>query len=293
MSQKTSGFVALGVFFLLSSGGNVSAKELWVPPTHLSTPRIHIFPWPTTASGYSSFGFAVPADFAAFTSATISVIPRSDFNGSFDVYGSVRRDGETAAGAYFQNLGLPATLTAGEMTEIDITALFGGQLDPSSAGSDYVSVFFWFPSSPALEHGTVLGMRFSYDALPLTGAEVQNQSLTGADIADASIGASDLNLAQVQARVIGTCPAGRSIRAIGMAEIVTCEPTEPSVPDFVVWMNPLSMIADEDGAGGTSLSLIRAASGNTLRVTTSQAGDLQWLNLPLTLDSRFRIKAVT
>ncbi len=293
MNQKTSRLLALFVFLGLSSEGALSAKELWVPPTHLASPRINIFPWPTTASGYASFGFAVPGDFAAFTTATIAVIPRSNFNGTFDVYGSVKRDGETAVGGFFQDLGMPANLTAGEMAEIDITSLLGGQLDASSAGSDYVSVFFWFPSSPALEHGTILGMRFVYEPVPLTSAEIGNGAITGLDVADGSLGASDVNLAQIQARVTGSCPAGQSIRAIGIAGTVTCEPAEPPAPDWVLWVNPLSMIPDEDGAGGTTLSLSRGAAGTTLRVTTTQAGDLQWLNLPLVLDSRFAIKAVT
>ncbi len=312
MSQKMTG-LALGALLGLATGRVVSAEELWVPPTHLTVPAIHSFPWPTTTAGFASFSFAVPDDFAAFTSATIAVIPRSDFDGTFDVYGSVGRDGETTEGSFFQDLGTPVTLTAGEMAEIDITALLGGQLDASSAGSDYVSVFFWFPSSPALERGNIVGMRFVYDTIPVIGAQiedgaiteeklannsvgsdqVQDQSLTGGDIADASIGAADVNLSQIQARVIGSCPAGQSIRAIGMGGTVVCEPTEPALPDFVHWVNPLSMIPDEDGAGGTSLLLSRAAAGNTLRVRTSQSGDLQWLNLPLALDSRFAIKAVT
>ena len=283
MKHQTSRLLALLVFLGLSSQGAVSAKELWVPPTHLTAPRVNIFPWPTTASGYASFGFAVPGDFRAFTSATIAVIPRSDFDGTFDVYGSVKRGGEAAAGGFFQDLGLPANLTAGEMTEVDISSLLGGQLDASSAGSDYVSVFFWFPSSPALEQGTILGMRFVYEPLPLTSA----------DIGAGAIGASDVNLSQVQARVTGSCPAGQSIRAIGIGGTVTCEPTEPAGPDFVLWVSPLSMIPDEDGSGDTSLSLSRAAAGTTLRVTTTQVGDLQWLNLPLAVDSRFAIKTVT
>jgi hypothetical protein len=93
--------------------------------------------------------------------------------------------------------------------------------------------------------------------------------------------------------VNGSCPAGEGIRAIGIGGTVTCEAMEPPVPDFVLWMNPLSMIPDEDGSGQTSLSLSRAASGTTLRVTTDSAGDNQWLALPLALDSRYAIREVT
>jgi hypothetical protein len=302
MNRKTTR-LALSVLWGLSTASAVSAKELWVPPSHFRAAAMHAFPWPTTPLGFAGFTFAVPDDFADFTSATIAVIPRSDLDATFDVYGSVRRDGETTVGSVFQDLGTPAALSAGEMAEIDLTALLDGRLDASSAGTDYVSVFFWFPDSPALEQGSIVGLRFVYEPVPLTGAQIEDgsvasvqvldQSLTGIDIQDASIGAADVNLAQVQARVAGSCPAGQSIRAIGMGGTVTCEPTEPSIPDFVHWLNPLSMIPDEDGSGDTSLSLSRGAAGTTLRVRTSQAGDLQWLNLPLALDSRFAIKAVT
>jgi hypothetical protein len=275
--------LALGVFLGLSAGSVVSAKELWVPPSHLSAATIHAFPWPTTPAGVAGFAFAVPDDFGAFTSATIAVIPRSDLDATFDVYGSVRRDGESTVGSAFQDLGTPVTLSAREIAEIDITALLEGRLDSSSAGSDYVSIFFRFPDSPALGRGNIVGLRFVYESVPVTGEQIE----------DASIGAADVNLAQVQARVGGSCPVGQSIRAIGIGGTVTCEPTGHSVPDFMLWLNPLSMVPDEDGSGDTSLSLSRGAAGTTLRVRTSQAGDLQWLNLPLALDSRFAIKAVT
>jgi hypothetical protein len=304
---------ALGVLLGLLAGSVVSAKELWVPPANMSAAEIHVFPWPATRGGVASFAFAIPDDFSAFTSATIAVIPRSDLDASFDVYGSVRRDGENTVGSAFQDLDTPVTLNAREMTEIDITPLLDGRLDPSSAGSDYVSVFFRFPSSPALERGNIVGLRFVYEPVPVETAQIEDgaitqaklatgsvgspqvldQSLTGKDVKDASIGAADVNLAQVQARVAGSCPVGKSIRAIGIGGMVTCEPTAASVPDFMLWLNPLSMIPDEDGSGNTSLSLSRGAAGTTLRVRTSEAGDLQWLNLPLALDSRFAIKAVT
>jgi hypothetical protein len=312
MSWKTTR-VALGALLGLSAGQAVSAKELWVPPAHSSDPAVHFFPWPATAAGVASFAFAVPDDFNAFMSATIAVLPRSDFDGTFDVYGSVRREGESAIGSAFHDLGMPAILTAGEIAEIDVSALLNGRLDPSSAGTDYVSFFFRFPEAPALQRGHIVGLRFVYEPIPVTGAEIEDgtitqpklapssvgtlqvrdQNLTGIDIKDASIGAADVNLAQIQARVAGSCPAGQSIRAIGMGGTVTCEPTAASVPDFVLWVNPLSMIPDEDGSGDTSLLLSRGAAGTTLRVRTSETGDLQWLNLPLALDSRFAIKGVT
>ena len=81
-----------------------------------------------------SFAFAVPDDFGAFTSATVAVIPRSNVDATFDVYGSVRREGETTIESFFQDLGTPATLTAGEMGEIDITALLSASSTPPRPG---------------------------------------------------------------------------------------------------------------------------------------------------------------
>ena len=155
-----------------------------------------------------------------------------------------------------------------------------------------MSVFFGFPSSPALEQGNILGMRFVYDSVLLTRAQIEDgaitqaklatnsvgtakvrdQNLTGRDIADASIRAADVNLAQIQARVVGSCPAGQSIRAIGMGGTVICEPTEPAVPDFVHWVNPLSMIPDEDGAG-----VRRFCSTALPRGTRCGSGRARWV----------------
>ncbi|MCA9903238.1 MAG: collagen-like protein [Anaerolineae bacterium] len=70
------------------------------------------------------------------------------------------------------------------------------------------------------------------------------------------------------------------------------EPGVVVVEDHTIWYSPLAMIADENAAGHTNLELVRATSGNTLRVTTQQAGDLQWLNLPLIVQDNLAIKAV-
>jgi hypothetical protein len=64
------------------------------------------------------------------------------------------------------------------------------------------------------------------------------------------------------------------------------------VEDYTVWYSPLAMIADETGSGSSNLALSRGAFGNTLRVTTSAAGDLQWLSLPLLVQDNLVIKAV-
>jgi hypothetical protein len=64
------------------------------------------------------------------------------------------------------------------------------------------------------------------------------------------------------------------------------------IEDHTVWYSPLAMIADENGSGSSNLSLSRGSVGNTLRVTTSAVGDLQWLSLPLLVQDNLLIKAV-
>ena len=62
--------------------------------------------------------------------------------------------------------------------------------------------------------------------------------------------------------------------------------------DLTMWFNPLSMVPSESVTGNTNLVLNRGAFGNTLRVRTSRAGDLQWLDLPLDVADALSIEAV-
>jgi len=253
-SKSRIGCVVLGIMSILAPGGPVAAEELWVAPTHVYPPGLSVFPWPTSGTGLASFGFAIPDDFAELDSVKVVLIPTANVAGSFDVYGSVKRDGQAAGTGLISNVAIPATLTSRRVSEIDVTGLLATELDPSSAGTDYVSVHFRFPAPPGLEKGTVLGLRFVYEAVSvatpdiengavtnakladgsvgsakvannsLLSEDIQNQSLTGQDIADGSLGSADVNLTQIQARVSGNCPAGQSIRSIGQAGAVTCEP---------------------------------------------------------------------
>jgi hypothetical protein len=253
MKPRRIGYRVFGVLVGLALAGPVAAEEVWVSPTHLAPPRL-AFPWPTTGAGFASFAFAVPDDFAVLTSAKVVLIPKSNVTGSFDVYGSVKRDGEIAGAGLLFNLAIPATLAAGKVHEVDLTALLAGQLDVSSAGLDYVSVFFWFPTSPGLEDATVVGLRFTYQAVRIQTADLENGAVTtpklengavtnakladdsvGAakvinnslgteDIANGSIGAVDINKNEVQSRVAESCPPGQSIRSISTAGDVVCEP---------------------------------------------------------------------
>ena len=62
----------------------------------------------------------------------------------------------------------------------------------------------------------------------------------------------------------------------------------PPVLDRTLWISPLDASADAT----STLMFDRGSFGNTLRVTTSAPGDLQWVNVPLALPSDLRIKRV-
>jgi hypothetical protein len=256
-------WLVFGVFLSVSRVAPAVAEEVWVPPTHFVAPGLTSFPWPTSGAGFASFVFAVPNDFAALASAKVVLISKINLTGSFDVYGSVKRDGEIAGAGLLFNLAIPATLAAGTVQEIDITPLLAGQIDAASAGHDYVSVFFLFAASPGLENATVVGLRFTYDALRIQAAGIENGAITtpklenGAvtnakladnsvgtdkvvnnslgseDIANGSIGLVDINRSEVQARVANSCPPGQSIRSISAAGDVVCESDTAGLTSYV------------------------------------------------------------
>lgn len=62
----------------------------------------------------------------------------------------------------------------------------------------------------------------------------------------------------------------------------------PPVLDRTLWISPLDATIEEPG-----LQLERGFFGNTLRVTASEPGDLQWVDVPLALPSDLKIKQVT
>ncbi len=278
------------LLFTIVAGIPALAEEIWVPPTHLVPAGLNLFPWPTSGSGYASFGFAVPDDFAALSKVTVAVAPRSSYTGTFDVYGSVKQDGALVNQGYFQLLGNPVTLSGGRMEEVEITALLGSRLGAPSAGRDYVAVFFYFPSSPALEYGTILGMRFVYDSVGIATSDlengavtnvkiadnsvgtdkvingslgtddIQNGSLTGADIANSSLGSIDVDSSEVQVRVAGSCALGNSIRSIQADGDVVCEPDDEGVTAVIATLEYTS-------CGGTTACIRTVECDENRRVT--------------------------
>jgi hypothetical protein len=94
------------------------------------------------------------------------------------------------------------------------------------------------------------------------------------------------------------CVVGTVVPALAAertASIRTVSPT-PTVSDpsaqHVVWISVLGMVPQVNSSGQTNLALLRGASGNTLRVTTAQAGDLQWIHQPLALPTNLGIQAI-
>ena len=239
-SKRRIGCLVLGVLSILAPGGLVAAEELWVAPTHVVPPGVTVFPWPTSGTGLASFGFAIPDDFEALDSVKVVLIPTANVTGSFNVYGASSEMEKLRERGWSRSSRSRQSSIAKTISEIDVTGLLATEIDPSSAGTDYVSVHFTFPASPGLEKATVLGLRFVYEAVSVATADIesgavtnakladgsvgsakvannslvsediQNQSLTGLDIADASLGSADVNLTQIQGRVSGNCPAGQA-----------------------------------------------------------------------------------
>ena len=52
------------------------------------------------------------------------------------------------------------------------------------------------------------------------------------------------------------------------------------------------MVPDVDSQGNTHLTTLPGGFGNTLRVITDQAGDLQWISLPVFVSESLKIKGV-
>src|SRR5262249_28355973 len=64
----------------------------------------------------------------------------------------------------------------------------------------------------------------------------------------------------------------------------------PPVADRTLWISPLAFQA---GQFGGNLTFDRGSFGDTLTIGSTAAGDLQWVNAPLSLPSDLKVKQVT
>ncbi|MGH9318366.1 MAG: hypothetical protein ACRD3V_00520 [Vicinamibacteria bacterium] len=202
----------------------LSAKDLWVMPVHAEPPQLNLT-WTTTQFGLARFAFGVPEDMANFQSAHVVFLPSASASGNYSVFLEVKRDGETVSAFDIDALSdVPASFTANEITEVNISGVFAGSFDGTSAGNDHVGLIVYAPGD-LVTSARILGLRFSYFPDLVSGsqlatnavssAKVVDNSLTGTDLADGSIGNADLGDNSVTASKIVNGAVGNADLAPG------------------------------------------------------------------------------
>jgi hypothetical protein len=139
--------------------------EIWVAPAHqLATASEG--DWGTTGSGQTKFSFAVPADFASFTSATVLVVGKKQATVLYDLSLSVGINSEGPHDAVVSALTGegPVDLVKGDLLAIDASSVFlnTSMLTPEDA----LSLAFSFDP---IGHASIIGLRFQYQARPALG----------------------------------------------------------------------------------------------------------------------------
>lgn len=206
----------------LTTGSPALAKDVWVAPTHFLQAGLNTFPWPTTGSGFVSFSFAVPEDFESFDSATVVLLPKGNVTGNYDVFANVKRNGEAAGDSAVFTLSIPAVLASRVIADVDVSSLFIGQFDASSGGNDYVSLFFWFPTTPGSDDATALGMRFSYNERPIDTGGIADGAITNAPIANDAVDSAKIATNSVDSSKVvdeSLTSADLAVNSVGSDEI--------------------------------------------------------------------------
>jgi hypothetical protein len=80
------------------------------------------------------------------------------------------------------------------------------------------------------------------------------------------------------------------ILAVVALAVTVGAPDVTGAPPKIIWVSPRAFVAGQNIAGGTLT--LTSPSGDEQHVTTSTAGDLQWVDLPLQLPNSARIKRV-
>ena len=174
---------------VLALSSSALANELWVTPA-VSPADKEVGNWAVATLGpldrRTHFGFHVPDDITSFTKAVVVLIPPATGTLVYNLNISVAKSGESQNAFHQALLGLTIPVTAGSLTEIDVSAIVpGSSLVP---GGTYVSLTFVAATGAT----QVLGMRFEYD-----GPVVQQSPFgTGTNSAAAGQGA-DCTLGEI------------------------------------------------------------------------------------------------
>jgi hypothetical protein len=145
-------FVVLCPFLSLTSA---SANEIWVTP---STSGFN-FPsgnWPVSTSPWATFGFAVPTNMTEYQGAKLVVIGKVSASVIFGFGISIAGNGDPQNEFADSKAGLRATITKGQLQEIDISPY----IPPAVLPGDYIGINFQFYPSTAVN---VVGLRFQYE----------------------------------------------------------------------------------------------------------------------------------
>ncbi|MGH9320601.1 MAG: hypothetical protein ACRD3V_12050 [Vicinamibacteria bacterium] len=277
--EKPFVFAMLAGWLVLSGGSPAVGAELWVGPTHYVAPSLNLL-WPITGSGLAVFGFAVPEDMASFASAQVALLPGTTVTGNYDVYVEVKRSGEPVeAGDLAFSLGNgPLLLVEDELQDVDISSLLTGLFDGGSAGTDYVNVFFWFPTgSPAASEGRVLGLRFVYDTVPSGTGEIANGAITTAKLADGAVNSAkvldeSLTAADLAFNSVGELElAADSVRTIDIIDnqVTSADIEDNGIASSDIFTNTIQ--ADDIATGAVASSEILDNSITSADVDTISA----------------------
>ena len=198
LSARARGLKAIGVLIALGLPGLATAAEVWVLPNDVTNNPVGT--WPTTDEKDVYFSLAIPDDFDSFNHAVLLAIgtdgdggvgPSDDHDHDHDhdedeepvqvtliVDLSVSGDG-LAADDYVDTAIVPATLTNGVLTEIDISTLLDINYVP---GIEYLSLRIQEDSPGNSEPFQLAGLRVAYTSVFAADADATNELNTNVQL---------------------------------------------------------------------------------------------------------------